>query len=61
MTKYRVFYSTTASTAVEVEADNEEQAIEKADQDVFVRLCHQCSGELDLSDSFDLDEVVVLP
>jgi hypothetical protein len=65
MPKYRVHMSATATQTVTVEADNEEQAIERAHDEGTTSVCAQCSGwgkqwSLDL-DEFEVDEDVTLP
>lgn len=62
MPKYRVAMHTGVSLYIEVEADNEEDAIEEAYQDSPSGVCAQCSGwgqkwNLDLGD-FEVDEDV---
>lgn len=51
MTKYAVHYQATASASVVVEAEDESDAADKADE-VFVEpsLCAHCSHEIDLGD-----------
>ncbi len=45
MPKYAVLYTTTASTIVEVEAQDESDAREKADEQVeYPSVCAHCSG-----------------
>lgn len=55
MAKYRVYGIMTASVVIgEYEADNEEDAIEKANKDPRANwhpsVCHMCSREIDLGD-----------
>jgi len=63
--KFTVYFSTTASTAIEIEADSAEEAQEKADEiQDFPSICAQCSGwgsdhNLDLSDVWEQDGEVV--
>lgn len=61
MTTYRVYLETTVSTAVEVEADDIDAAIEKALEADMPWLCHQCSSQdnsdgdcLEMSDVWDV-------
>lgn len=59
MPTYRVAMSTTASLSIEVEADNETEAEEKAYEEGPRGVCAQCSGwgekwGLDLGD-FEID------
>lgn len=44
MTTYRLYYSAGASTYIDVEADDPDEAIDKADLIGLPRLCAQCSG-----------------
>jgi hypothetical protein len=56
--KYRVWFTVYASTAVEVDAENEEEARQKAEEVVYrPSLCHQCSDELEMGDVGDIFEV----
>ena len=50
-------FVSTASTWVEVEADNEEEAQEIAEREVYATLCHQCSDGVELSGDWDFDSV----
>ncbi|GAB3830025.1 hypothetical protein [Kribbella italica] len=51
MSTYRVYMGTEASTSVEVQAEDREDAIEKAyEKFQGVILCHQCAHEVDLGD-----------
>ena len=49
MTRYRVFLTATASYGVVVEAENEADAMDKAELEGAPGLCHHCSS-IDLSD-----------
>jgi hypothetical protein len=61
MTKYRVYLQTVASTVIEVEAEDKNEAYEiAADQDM-PRICAQCSGwgsdqNLELGDVWEGDD-----
>ena len=55
--KYQVYMTACASTSVEVEAENVEDAIEAAHDAVYVSLCHQCSGEVEIGDEWQEDSV----
>lgn len=44
MPKYRVYLETVASTSVEVEATDKDDAYEKALNESMPRICAQCSG-----------------
>lgn len=54
MTTYRLWYSASASTYIDVEADDPDEAIDKADEVGLPGLCAHCSGwrtpGIDLSD-----------
>jgi len=59
MAKYRIYLETTASTAVEVEADSKEEAYEKSGEMDMPRICAQCSGwgnkqNLELGDIWEI-------
>ncbi len=62
MPKYYVTMTTSASTTVQVEADNPEAAREAALEADTPTLCHQCTGgyrgapELVLGDDWDVPE-----
>lgn len=59
--KYAVHFNVYASQVVEVEADNEEEAKEKAiDKFEPVCLCHQCSDLVDIGDDGEIVEVTNL-
>jgi hypothetical protein len=63
MPKYIVYLTTGASTSVEVEADNPEQAEERAYAANLPTVCAQCAGMgsddpgLDLSDAWEVSSV----
>ena len=58
MSKWVAIFTVDASTVVEVEADTQEQAEEKAWENIGrPRLCHQCGDELDIGDVIDLVEI----
>ena len=44
MARYRVYFETTASCTVEVDADDEDAAIDKAYDEIPSGVCAQCSG-----------------
>lgn len=59
--KYRAFFTVATTCSVEVEADSEEAAEEKAWELVDVpSLCWQCSRQLDVGDILDMVEVEVI-
>jgi hypothetical protein len=53
MPKYGVSIPIYASAYVEVEADSEEEAIEKAEESYHVSLCHQCAREVEIGEFDD--------
>lgn len=57
MSKYRVTFEIYASSTVEVEADSEEQAKQKASKKVWPTLCHECSDEVEISGIGELTNV----
>jgi len=59
--KYLVHFKLYASTMVEVEAESEEQAREKAEENFEpVCLCHQCANDVEISDVGEIVEVTNL-
>lgn len=54
MPKYRVHLTANASASIDVEAEDDRQAIEKAVDNAPGSLCHQCAREVTLGD-FDLN------
>lgn len=56
MTTWHVCITYDASVVVEVEAETEEEAKEKAFDNAHVSLCHHCAHELDLGDPVDAVE-----
>jgi hypothetical protein len=57
MSNYIVHFVTGASTSVRVEADNPDDAIKKAANEVNVSICHQCADEFDLGDEWEPEVV----
>jgi hypothetical protein len=62
MAKYTVYQTTTASWSVEVEADDEDEALEKAYAAAVPDICAQCSGwgrdySLELGDEWTATDV----
>ena len=59
MSKYRVYLQTIASTAIDVEADSKEEAVEAALNEDMPTLCVHCAGwgkedkNLELGDVWD--------
>lgn len=61
MSKYIVHFNMYASTAVEVEADNVDEAKEIAMSEFDAPcLCHYCSDKIDLSDEGEISAVTKL-
>ena len=61
MPKFKVFFETVASTAIEVDAESFDEALEGAYQEGMPSLCAQCSGwggrpGVDLSGDWEPDE-----
>lgn len=56
MKKFRIILLYDASELVEVEAETEEEAIDKAHQQAMACLCHQCANHLSLGDI--IEEIV---
>jgi hypothetical protein len=62
MAKYTVYLTATASTSVEVDAEDRDDAIEKALSANMPTICAQCSGwgreySLEIADNWDFSEV----
>ena len=57
MPSYTVYFTTVGSTHVKVEASDPEEALDKAYDEVYVYLCHQCAHELDLGGEWEADSV----
>jgi hypothetical protein len=54
MAKYLVTLLFAASKSVEVEADSEDTAVDRAyDEHCYASLCHSCAHEIDLGDCYD--------
>ena len=61
MPKYRVYLQVVAETVIEVEADDKDDAYDKAMNEPTPRICAQCSGwgngqNLQLGDDWDIDQ-----
>ena len=61
MAKYRVSLEAVASTVIEVEAENKDDAYEAALSQSMPRICAQCSGwggrqNLEISDEWDIPQ-----
>ena len=64
MPKYRVYLQTVASTTIEVEAEDENEAYEIAVSGRMPTICAQCAGwggdqNLDLGDVWECDEETI--
>ncbi|MGV8064590.1 hypothetical protein PJP13_24305 [Mycobacterium kansasii] len=55
--KYTVYLSGHAETSVTVEADDPDEAIDKACNAVHPFICHQCAREIDLGDEWEPNAV----
>jgi hypothetical protein len=55
MPRYGVMFTATASHVEKVEADSPEDARERAREQAYVTLCHECAHKVDLGD-FEDDE-----
>lgn len=61
MNRYSVMFTVDASVTVDVDAENEEQAKERAWAQVSSpSVCHQCSREVEVGEIMDLVEVLEL-
>lgn len=65
MAKYRVYYSTSVSVGVTVEAADEDEAMDKGFDEIPSGVCAQCSGwgqpwELELGDDWEPDSAELL-
>ena len=63
MAKYTVYLTTTATTAVEVDAENPDEALDKAYDAGMPTICAQCSGwgkgyNLDMDGEWEASEVI---
>ncbi len=58
MPKYYVTFEVSASASIEVEADNPDEAEQKAEEEIHVSLCHQCARNIHLGDYGDCLEVI---
>ena len=61
MPKYRVYLQTVASTTIEVEAEDKDDAYDKATSGDLPTICAQCSGwgnsqNLDLGDVWEIPQ-----
>lgn len=56
---FTVSLQTHADAVIEVEAESVEAAIEKAHAELYVKLCHACSREVQLGDEWDATAVDV--
>lgn len=63
MPKYRVVYTVDATASVTVEAENEQQAREKAEASadmVAPGLCWECSSKIDLGDALEIIDAIAV-
>lgn len=63
MAEFRIFFNTTASTSVAVEADDFDTAVDLAWEEVPTNVCAHCSGwgggpGIELAGEWDPDETV---
>lgn len=63
MAQYKIFFNTSASTEIEVEADSYDEAVDKAWAEGFPGICAQCAGMgysngpgIELGDEWEPDE-----
>lgn len=52
MTEFRVFLVASASMTIDVTADSLDEAMDKAYNEAYVSLCHQCDDYVDFSDDW---------
>ena len=57
MSKYKVTLLYTATKQVEVEADSKEEANNKAMDEGYVCLCHQCADEIEIDDDWNIADI----
>ena len=57
MPEYTVTFTTVASVNVRVEADDVDDAIDKAWDDAAITLCHQCARKVEVGDELEPDRV----
>lgn len=55
--KYTVALTSGATTVIDVEADTPEEAREKACEEAYVGLCHQCAHDVTVGDEWEPVEV----
>ena len=59
MAEYTVYFSSGASAWVnKIQAEDADEAIDKACNEVHVTLCHQCAREVDLSGDWEPEAVI---
>lgn len=58
MSEYTVWFSTPAEAAVTVQADDPDDAIEKAYNDLPGSLCHQCAHDYQVGGEWEPDVVL---
>lgn len=58
MNNYTVYFSTPAETFVKVQAEDVDEAIDAAWDEVHVTLCHQCAREVDMAGVWEPSAVI---
>lgn len=58
MSEYTVHFVTCASTSVRVQAEDPDDAIDRAYGDVYASLCHQCSRQLEVAGDWEPECVI---
>lgn len=56
--KYTVLLQSAAGTWVDVEADTPQEAAQRGEEDAHVSICHQCAGQVDVGDEWEVVEVL---
>ena len=57
MSLYRVNLTQTVSAVIDVEADNEDDAIDSAHEQAPNSLCNHCANHVEMSDDWELNRV----
>lgn len=55
--KYTVVLASSSTTVIDVEADTPEEARERACNEAYVSLCHQCSDSVEVGDDWEPTQV----
>ena len=58
MPKYTVCYSIMGSGTIEVEAETPEKAVEIAEGEAYVSVCHQCAREIEDPELYEITGVI---